>query len=121
VIRNVQPGPAQAAAAPLQLERDLVRPGDVVRFSCKRGRTTKVYYVRATTAGYLAQFSSTSTLWCCFAGRRVRCYDHAVAIGPETDYGVAAGKLVTVSRAPLALRRVSLAGLREARPPHTAS
>jgi hypothetical protein len=99
----------------------LVRAGDVVRWSRKRGSATKVVYVRATSGGHFARYSSTSTLWVCFTGRRVRCYDHAVAIGPERSYAVAAGKLTTVSRAPVTVRRVSLAGLREARPWFTAS
>jgi hypothetical protein len=51
----------------------------------------------------------------------VRCYDHSVRLGPETEYGVAIGKLARVSRAPVTVRPVSLAGLREARPLHTAS
>jgi hypothetical protein len=99
----------------------LVRAGDVVRWRQKRGRVTKTYFVRATSGGHFARYSSTSTLWVSFSGRRVRCYDHAVAIGPERSYAVAAGKLATVSRAPVTVRRVSLAGLRAARPLHTAS
>jgi hypothetical protein len=106
----------------LQLERaPVVRAGDVVRWSRKHGRTTKVYYVRATSGGHLAQYSPRSTLWVSFTGRRLRPYDHAVAIGPEVSYAVAAGELARVSRQPMAFRPVSLAGLRQAGPWHTAS
>lgn len=122
MIRNVQPGPARAAAVPLQLERaPVVRPGDVVRWSQKRGRVTKTYFARVSSPGRVAQFSPRSTVWVCFRGVPVRCYDHSVQLGPETEYGVAIGKLATVSRQPLALGRASLAGLRAATPWFTAS
>ena len=62
-----------------------------------------------------------STVWVCFRGVPVRCYDHSVRLGPETEYGVAIGKLARVSRQPLALGRASLAGLRAATPWFTAS
>ena len=109
------------AVPQLQLERDLVHPGDVLRFSRRHGRTLKTYYVRASSAGHIAQFSLRSTVWCTFTGHRVRCYDHAAVIGAEIEYGIAVGKLVRVSRGPLTLGRASLADLREARPLHTAS
>ena len=109
-------------AVQLQLERDpVVHAGDVVRWTQKRGRTTKVYFARVSSAGYLAHYSLRSTLWLTFAGARVRCYDFSAVIGPETSYSVAIGKLARVSRAPVTLRRVSLAGLRAAVPAHTAS
>ena len=108
--------------AQLLLERDpVVHPGDVVRWTQKRGRTMKVYYARVTAGRHVAQYSATSTVWVIFTARRVRPGDHAVAIGPETEYGVAIGKLARVSRAPAAFRRVGLVGLREARPWFTAS
>jgi hypothetical protein len=110
------------AVPQLQLERDArIHAGDVLRFSRKRGRTLKTYYIRATSAGHLAQYSPRSTLWVSFTGRRVRCYDHAVTIGPETEYSVAVGQLTIVSRGPLTLRRAGLAGLTHVRPAHTAS
>jgi len=99
----------------------LVRRGDVVTFSRKHGRATKVYYVRVARQEHRARYSAACREWLTFTGRRLRPYDHAVAIGPEASYAVAAGELTVVYRQPVTFRRLSLADLREARPWHTAS
>jgi hypothetical protein len=89
-----------AYAGPAQELAPLVRRGDVVRFPPRRD-ARRWAYVRVTShIQRRARYSARAPEWVTFTGRRLRPYDHRVAIGPERSYSVQVTRLHRLPRRP---------------------